>query len=451
MNDREKYTYQWPDNLVKEILPHDQFMQWILKPPKNCVALFHYMVCVSLRPFEADIVCRRYRDGQTLQKIGKDYSVSREWVRVVIQKCIEKLKNHQKRETLLNGLDWRITEEKKKAYQEGFRRGYRDSMGLSIDAVHNAYTMEHYLSGLPGYVSNLCELDLCERTISALKRVGISTIDQLIRFNEAELYYSCRLSKRAREEIILKLSRVGLHLREENKNELPGSKELQPEEWWVYLVAERLFSPSENDSLRKKIPVDFYETFLYVLETELTEVERNVFLAHYRDLKSVDTMVSELGLTRMQTTEYIGTTLHKLRKEPINSMLLLGIKGKINSLLRVESERGYFDGFDAGVNNREQSNVAGSAESVEKSLTVSIERIPIEELQLSMRARHCLQRAGIVTIGDLMQYSDKELLEIRYLGYTILNEIRDKQREHYSKLRTDVEISLMGDTVDDPA
>ena len=68
-----------------------------------------------------------------------------------------------------------------------------------------------------------------------------------------------------------------------------------------------------------------------------------------------------------------------------------------------------------------------------------------------MRARHCLQRAGIVTIGDLMQYSDKELLEIRYLGYTILNEIRDKQREHYSKLRTDVEISLMGDTVDDPA
>ena len=59
MNDREKYTYQWPDNLVKEILPHDQFMQWILKPPKNCVALFHYMVCVSLRPFEADIVCRR--------------------------------------------------------------------------------------------------------------------------------------------------------------------------------------------------------------------------------------------------------------------------------------------------------------------------------------------------------------------------------------------------------
>ena len=213
----------------------------------------------------------------------------------------------------------------------------------------------------------------------------------------------------------------------------------------------QIYCNSENDSFRKKIPVDFYETFLYVLETELTEVERNVFLAHYRDLKSVDTMVSELGLTRMQTTEYIGTTLHKLRKEPINSMLLLGIKGKINSLLRVESERGYFDGFDAGVNNREQSNVAGSAESVEKSLTVSIERIPIEELQLSMRARHCLQRAGIVTIGDLMQYSDKELLEIRYLGYTILNEIRDKQREHYSKLRTDVEISLMGDTVDDPA
>lgn len=31
----------------------------------------------------------------------------------VLRLEIEKLKNHQKRETLLNGLDWRITEEKK--------------------------------------------------------------------------------------------------------------------------------------------------------------------------------------------------------------------------------------------------------------------------------------------------------------------------------------------------
>ncbi len=49
--------------------------------------------------------------------------------------------------------------------------------------------------------------------------------------------------------------------------------------------------------------------------------------------------------------------------------------------------------------------------------------ISIEELQLPVRAINSLKRAGIMTIADLSQYSEEEILEIRNLGEKLLNKI----------------------------
>jgi hypothetical protein len=51
---------------------------------------------------------------------------------------------------------------------------------------------------------------------------------------------------------------------------------------------------------------------------------------------------------------------------------------------------------------------------------------PIEELDLSVRSYNCLKRVGITTVGELVAKSEAELLDIRNLGRSSVNEFREK-------------------------
>jgi DNA-directed RNA polymerase subunit alpha len=50
-------------------------------------------------------------------------------------------------------------------------------------------------------------------------------------------------------------------------------------------------------------------------------------------------------------------------------------------------------------------------------------QIPIEELQLSVRAYNCLKRAQINTVADLLDYSQEDLLEIKNFGQKSAEEV----------------------------
>nr|YP_009546664.1 DNA-directed RNA polymerase alpha subunit [Gelidium kathyanniae]YP_009564956.1 DNA-directed RNA polymerase alpha subunit [Gelidium coulteri]YP_009565356.1 DNA-directed RNA polymerase alpha subunit [Gelidium sinicola]AYO28012.1 DNA-directed RNA polymerase alpha subunit [Gelidium kathyanniae]QBA96307.1 DNA-directed RNA polymerase alpha subunit [Gelidium coulteri]QBA96707.1 DNA-directed RNA polymerase alpha subunit [Gelidium sinicola] len=52
-----------------------------------------------------------------------------------------------------------------------------------------------------------------------------------------------------------------------------------------------------------------------------------------------------------------------------------------------------------------------------------INSVPIEELQLSVRAYNCLKRAHIHSISDLLDYSQEELLEIKNFGQKSADEV----------------------------
>ncbi len=55
---------------------------------------------------------------------------------------------------------------------------------------------------------------------------------------------------------------------------------------------------------------------------------------------------------------------------------------------------------------------------------------PVSELELSVRARRCLQRLNVQTLGDLIQYTETDLLATRNFGVTSLNEVRARLVEH---------------------
>lgn len=61
----------------------------------------------------------------------------------------------------------------------------------------------------------------------------------------------------------------------------------------------------------------------------------------------------------------------------------------------------------------------------------------INELNLSVRARKCMIRLGLATIGELLRKTGDELLECKNFGVTSLNEVREKLRQYGLKLRGD--------------
>lgn len=62
---------------------------------------------------------------------------------------------------------------------------------------------------------------------------------------------------------------------------------------------------------------------------------------------------------------------------------------------------------------------------------------PVADLNLSVRARKCMARLGITTVGELIQRTPDELLATKNFGVTSLNEIRQQLTELSLKLRND--------------
>ena len=62
-------------------------------------------------------------------------------------------------------------------------------------------------------------------------------------------------------------------------------------------------------------------------------------------------------------------------------------------------------------------------------LTPERYNMPIEDLNLSMRAYNCLRRSGLMTVGQVLENSEEELLSLRNFGRKSYDELKDKLNE----------------------
>nr|YP_010596537.1 RNA polymerase alpha subunit [Chrysotila carterae]WAK83173.1 RNA polymerase alpha subunit [Chrysotila carterae] len=63
---------------------------------------------------------------------------------------------------------------------------------------------------------------------------------------------------------------------------------------------------------------------------------------------------------------------------------------------------------------------------------LELENTMIEELELSVRAYNCLKRANISTLGDLLKYSQEELLEFKNFGKKSADEVCENLYKHFN-------------------
>jgi DNA-directed RNA polymerase subunit alpha len=84
----------------------------------------------------------------------------------------------------------------------------------------------------------------------------------------------------------------------------------------------------------------------------------------------------------------------------------------------------YFQRFVAfpGTTSRMLSGFAADTQS----LTGSAPDARIEELDFSVRTYNCLKKANILTVGELAQISEADLMNIRNLGRKSLTEVKEK-------------------------
>ena len=70
----------------------------------------------------------------------------------------------------------------------------------------------------------------------------------------------------------------------------------------------------------------------------------------------------------------------------------------------------------------------GSRASKEDSGKPQPTDMPIEELELSVRAYNCLKRANIYTVGDLLKKSERDLMDIKNFGKKSAEEVIERMR-----------------------
>lgn len=68
--------------------------------------------------------------------------------------------------------------------------------------------------------------------------------------------------------------------------------------------------------------------------------------------------------------------------------------------------------------------------SPEEEKLKEVLRTPVDELELSVRSSNCLKNADILSLGDLVQKSEDEMLKTRNFGKKSLEEIREKLAEY---------------------
>ena len=158
--------------------------------------------------------------------------------------------------------------------------------------------------------------------------------------------------------------------------------------------------------------------FSQVLEVPVTDFELSVRSRNCLKKMNIRTLgdLTRISEAQLLASKNFGETSLTEIKE------ILGVKGlRLGQALE-----------DGGVVDRRFSSQPAISEQEQALLGK-----PVSELNLSVRARKCMNRLGINGIGELVSRSADELLESKNFGMTSLNEVREKLRLINLTLRGD--------------
>jgi len=142
-----------------------------------------------------------------------------------------------------------------------------------------------------------------------------------------------------------------------------------------------------------------------ILETPISDFELSVRSRNCLKKMKINTLGDLLNITEVELLSYKNfgeTSLREIKSILEPKGLILGMALEAEQLPSVEiSDQAVVIDEDEGLRNK-----------------------PVDDLQLSVRARKCLQKLNLRTIGELTHKTEAELLGVKNFGVTSLNEIK---------------------------
>ncbi len=124
----------------------------------------------------------------------------------------------------------------------------------------------------------------------------------------------------------------------------------------------------------------------------------------------------------------------------INEISLLGSKNfgetSLEEIKAIMNAKGLRIGQSIEQGARYEPRYSPAPNNLPPEQAAAVSR-PVSELNLSVRARKCMNRLNITTIGELLSRTGDELMEAKNFGVTSLNEVREKLTGMGLKLRGD--------------
>ena len=180
------------------------------------------------------------------------------------------------------------------------------------------------------------------------------------------------------------------------------------------------------------LPQDAEETLDYVLET-LTPREADVFKLNYKYEWVYRDIGEKHGVTSERVRQIHARALRKLRHPSRSNILLIGRETYLTEIVAANEEtKSKYNKRIASLERliqQQEAEIAsrlGEVAELEKQADPAhdILKTSVSELDLSVRSRNGLIRAGIHTVKEILDYG--YLLRIRSLGVQSVNEIEDK-------------------------
>ena len=290
---------------------------------------------------------------------------------------------------------------------EPFERGFGHTIGNGLRRV--------LLSSIEGTAVTTVKIDGVNHEFDSLDGVYEDVADIILAIKRLRISYDgtqpivCRIAKSGKGPITgadvqceggARVANTDLHIASLTKDR-KFNAELTVSRGRGYIPADE--NASESLQLGT-IPVDS-------IYSPVTRVRYLIEQSRVGTLTYYDRLVMEIWTDGTITPDMALTEAAKIYRKHLNPFVISGTSRDL-SLIAEDPSTSEF-------------NVRNQASSeVNRQLSMSI-----SELELSVRARNCLDGANIQTVGDLVSLGEEEVMNLKNLGRTSLLEIKNKLAE----------------------
>ena len=271
---------------------------------------------------------------------------------------------------------------------------------------------------------------------------NIKTLKKLLETDVVDLLKIYGIGDKKVETIISTLNEMGLSIADSRKPKSPPKINVRKLDFPYNLLA-YISEQKTTFNCPETATQDIIDGIHFAC-LSLNDKQQAALYLRFECHQTLEKIGVRFSLTNTQISNIINTAILSWFKTDKIKYIEYGLKGYVNylvvskaktlagALIREEYNRGYTDGYNEaqGIQIENKHNNDAVA-------------MPIENLNLSVRAYNCIKRAKIDTVADLILKTEEEMMKVRNLGRKSFEEVREILHKMGLSFREDEKIDCI--------